>query len=338
MVLIVIALVCGLIASIGISQVVEKNSAKNNQQLQTKPIFVAITDLGIGAELDAKSVKLEEWPLDKVPPGAITEAKQLDGKSPNQRLYAGEPLLLAKLSDANSLRGMHVAETIRKGYRVMSVKVDMASAVSGLIHPGDRVDVLAVDGPRTNAEVILTNIEVFAINDKTTIEVDDAEGEANRGELAKTVSLLVTSDQARKLMANSYKSTISLSLRRPDDETGMETSLAETLGQMVAPQPPVAITPPAMPKLPAMVAAPREQYFMEVLEGGATSGIRRYAFDDRESLPREISSSDDNGNPTSPSNDFPFPQGGSAEGTPGGQPVQQGPPPASARTSLRETQ
>ena len=321
MVLIVIALVCGLVASIGISQVVEKNSANNNQQTQTKPIFVAMTDIGIGAELNAQSVKLEEWPLDKIPPGSITESSQLDGKSPNQRLYAGEPLLLAKLSDANSMRGVHVAQTIRKGYRVMSVKVDMASAVSGLIHPGDRVDVLALAGPRTSAEMILTNIEVFAINDKTTVEVDTEAGTVQ----AKTVSLLVTSDQARKLMAHSYKSTISLSLRRPDDESGVE-SIEEPIARYEPIQP--------MPSLPAMPVEPQEQYFMEVLEGGSSGAVRRYAFDDRESLPREISSTGGEVSQGPPASDFPFPNEGSPTGTPpAAGPTQEAPAPASARAS-----
>ncbi len=315
MVLIVIALVCGLVASIGISQVVEKNSA-NNQKTQTKPIFVAMTDIGIGAELNAQSVKLEEWPLDKVPPGSITEAAQLDGKSPNQRLYAGEPLLLAKLSDANSMRG--IAQTIRKGFRVMSVKVDMASAVSGLIHPGDRVDILAISGPRTTAEMILSNIEVFAINDKTTVEVDTEAGTIQ----AKTVSLLVTSDQARKLMAHSYKSTISLSLRRPDDESGLEAPPEETIARYepIQPIPPVPSFQPVVPQ---------EQYFMEVLEGGSSSAVRRYSFDDRDSLPREVSSTGGETSPAPPANDFPFPN----EGSPTGGPTQEGPAPASARAT-----
>jgi pilus assembly protein CpaB len=324
MVLIVIALVCGLVASIGISQVVEKNSANNNSQVQTKPIFVATTDLNIGAELNANCVKLEEWPLDKVPPGAVTEASQLDGKSPSQRLYSGEPLLIAKLADANSIRGLTVAKTIRKGYRVMSVNVDMASAVSGLIHPGDRVDVLAMSGPTTSAEMILTNIEVFAINDKTTVEVDTEQGK----EQARTVSLLVTSDQARKLMGFSTRSTISLSLRRPDDESGPD---ADSLDTIVSREPVVQPQVPAFQ--PELAAAPRDQYYMDILEGGSSSGVRRYAFSDRESLPHEVTSSDGEAVQVPAAGDFPFPHEGKTTESPAGGPPKEGGAPASARAS-----
>ncbi len=323
MVLIVIALVCGLVASIGISQVVERNSANKTEQVQTQAIFVAMTDLGIGTQLNANCVKLEEWPVDKIPVGAITEANQMDGKRPSQRLFAGEPLLLAKLADENTLK-VH-SHTIKKGYRVMSVKVDMASAVSGLMNPGDRVDVLALSGPRTAAEMILANVEVFAINDQTHQEVD-AEGGTVQ---AKTVSLLVTSDQARKLMAASYKSTISLSLRRPDDDTGLDDDLVETEPTKSISMPDLRQMMPSMP-----VGPPKEEYTMDVLEGGNSGEVHRYTFDDRDSLPRELSPSGGGMNNTPPASDFPFPTEEQDTGSPVGGPVKtpaNGPAQASAR-------
>ncbi|HEY6562937.1 MAG TPA: Flp pilus assembly protein CpaB, partial [Pirellulaceae bacterium] len=172
MVLILIALGCGLIASIGISQVMEKN-ANNNAALKTSPIYVSAIDMAAGEDLTSQKIKLEEWPVDKLPEGAVTSPEQLEGKSPTMRLYAGEPLLLAKLADRDRIRG--TAVKIRKGYRVMSINVDAASAVAGLVSPGDHVDVMVFmrgHGGGDKAEPVLENIEVFAVNDQIQRDVD----------------------------------------------------------------------------------------------------------------------------------------------------------------------
>ena len=294
MVLILIALGCGLIASIGISQVVERNSGET-EQVETQPIFVAMSDIGIGDELTAQNVKMEEWPIDKIPEGAIIEATQLEGQSPKQRLFAGEPLLMGKLVDRESLRKS--SQTIPKGYRVTSVKVDMASSVSYLITPGDRVDVLSLSGPGNSAEVILSDIEVFAINTHTSREVDADGGTVQ----AKTVSLLVTPPQVKKLMG--AKGRINLSLRRPDDEGGQEEQPEEDVTEYES---------SPMPQIPSdffSAPEPQNEFVMEVMEG---ADVRRYTWDDTTALPDQIGESQApmpaTGASPEVTPDFPFPK------------------------------
>ena len=82
MILILIALGCGLIASIGISQVVEKNGNGEVEKVQTSPIYVASQDINLKEELTAQRVKLEEWPVDRIPPGAVTTPEQMEDMLP----------------------------------------------------------------------------------------------------------------------------------------------------------------------------------------------------------------------------------------------------------------
>ena len=42
-------------------------------------------------------VKLQEWPKDKIPDGAITELKDIEGRRTRARLYVGEPILENRL-------------------------------------------------------------------------------------------------------------------------------------------------------------------------------------------------------------------------------------------------
>ncbi len=296
MILILIALGCGLIASIGISQVVERKLGQDGGEVETRPIYVAISEIGIGEELGPQTIKLEEWPVDKIPEGAISDAAVLEEKSPSQRLYAGEPILMAKIADRSSLGSY--SQTIKSGMRVFSVKVDMASAISGLAKQGDRVDVLALVDDR--AETILENIEVFAINEKVTRELS-ADGTAIQ---AKTISLLVTPDQAKTLMPHSSRGIVMLTLRSQDDSEEVAA----------APRPTPVPEPVPEPALPIFATSPFEapptgnEFVMEIMEGGA-SNVRRFRWDDRESLPRELTNEDNNAN-AAPEMEFPFPTAG----------------------------
>ena len=85
MILIVVALGCGLIASIGISQVLESRSAEP-VVVPTEKIYVAIKDVPLGSVLNAQMVRMEEWPQDKVPEGAVKSLERIEGRRPLTRL------------------------------------------------------------------------------------------------------------------------------------------------------------------------------------------------------------------------------------------------------------
>ena len=54
MVLILIALGCGLVASIAISQVMERGAGSDNAALETVQIYVATADIDVNEQLDAR--------------------------------------------------------------------------------------------------------------------------------------------------------------------------------------------------------------------------------------------------------------------------------------------
>ncbi|MDA0657754.1 MAG: Flp pilus assembly protein CpaB [Planctomycetota bacterium] len=226
LVLIMIALGCGLVASIGISQVMENRAGQGQGEVvDMKEIFVAVADIPVGTALTPELVKLEKWPSDRVPQGWINKIEDIQGKMPKSPLYSGEPIMTAKLSD--SLGG--TGERIPKGYRVMSVKVSTDTGVSGLILPGDRVDVLVFlkqsgEIVRTGTRTILRDVCIFAVDGKINRETDPDGGVVN----VKTVSVLVKPDQVERLMLANQLGRLSLSLRRADDiDTDAETSGAD---------------------------------------------------------------------------------------------------------------
>src|SRR3954470_18184426 len=96
-ILIFIALGCGLVASIGISQVMNRDSGSS---MEMEQILVALTDIDIGTKLDAQNIRLEDWPRAKVPDGAIRRLEDVKNKYSNARFFKGEPLHVSKVSDS----------------------------------------------------------------------------------------------------------------------------------------------------------------------------------------------------------------------------------------------
>ena len=70
MILIVIALGCGLVASIGISKILDRQNS-GTPESATKKIYVTAKNIDIAEVIDAEMIKLEEWPADRVPEGAV---------------------------------------------------------------------------------------------------------------------------------------------------------------------------------------------------------------------------------------------------------------------------
>lgn len=215
-VLIVIALGCGLVASIGISQVLGRSATGPAPKVETEKVLVAMLDIDINQPLTAENVKLEDWPKDRIPQGAVRDLEETTDLLPKTRLYAGEVVLLSKLSDSTGGN----SDDIPAGYRVMAVKVDDQKSVAGLILPGDQVDVMVFmrqnsEIPLTTTQTVLRDVRVFAVDQKVDRDVD----QDGKSITARTVSLIVKPEEGETLMLAANLGTLSLSLRRPNDAT-----------------------------------------------------------------------------------------------------------------------
>lgn len=239
-VLLMLALGCGLVASIGINQVLASRRAASNGGGGTTNIFVAIKDIGIGDPVTTELVKLEEWPENKVPVGAITNLQQLEDRRARVRFFPGEPILEAKLLPKGEEMSS-ASDVVPKGMRVVAVRVDAQSSGGYLLLPGDRVDVMvhlaantSISVPETLTRTILQNVKVFAVDDIFSREKDGKNTIA-----AKTVSLLVTPRQAELLTLARSIGDIQLAIRNADDNSLTETEGA-TLHELLGSVPPAA--------------------------------------------------------------------------------------------------
>lgn len=225
LILLVVALGCGVVASVGITQVMaHRSTAPAAQEVETQPVFVVKEDIPLGSMLTAEKLKLEQWPKGKVPEGVLGNLEDIEGRRPRSKLFAGEPVLEVKLLSKGESAG-GAAPQIPVGYRSVPVKVDEVSGGAAMILPGDRVDVLVyAKGGReirkTMTKTILQDIKVFAVDSTWTLESDES-GKSIR---AKTISLLLTPEQTERVMLACELGKLRLALRSPNDHEEAELS------------------------------------------------------------------------------------------------------------------
>jgi pilus assembly protein CpaB len=214
----------------------------------TRPVMVAVMDLGIGAELRHEDLKAIDWPVASVPAGAFASAEELVGRGLIQPVAPYEPLLPSKLASADA--GAGLPPVIPEGFRAVSVRVNDVIGVAGYVLPGTRVDVVAtvnptLQAPDVTSKVILTNVQVLAAGTKIERDV-----EGNKPIAVSVVTLLVNPEQAERLTLASTEGKIQLALRNPLDQTAPATPgirPAALLGSTPAPGVRRAAAPPRAP-------------------------------------------------------------------------------------------
>lgn len=310
LVLIFIALGCGLVASIGISQVMERGRANaGGAGMEMEQILVALNDIDINSAFDAQNVKLEPWPKVKVPEGAIRNLDDLKEKFARQRFYKNEPILLEKVTDQVGA----VAPLIPEGYRAVPVKIEEDTVMKG-ISPGDRVDANVFvkrgeDIRKTAVYTIMKGARVFAVG-LNTEKVVDPKGQEGT---FRTVSLLLKPEQVRQITMASQVGRISLALRHPnesiDDNDDGITPMEDILSGKVhdsgeeEPKTEVAAAPaaPTGPSFLEMIgegmkavaskagqqpqpAEPNTGYTMHIY---SNTDVKQYQWQDRAGMPQE---------------------------------------------------
>lgn len=240
LILLMLALGCGLVAAISITQVMATRDAEPaHSGAETTPIIVAMETIDMGDAVALEQIKLEDWPAGKVPEGALTSLEDVEGRRTRTKIYKGAPIL----EDQLLVKGGYdagAAPLIPRGYRVVSVKVDAVSGSASMIRPSDRVDVIAYFSAnpsrgiaKSMSRTILQNIKVFAVDSKYEIRPGEEEESTRTTSRTSTVSLLVTPEQAEMITAASEVGEIRLAMRGlGDDEstTPRGVSATELLG------------------------------------------------------------------------------------------------------------
>lgn len=212
----ILALICGVSAAITFNlyrkpQVVEA-------KVETVDVVIAKVEIARGRKLDNEMMTMRAWPKELVPPGAITDLEEAKERLTKTTLYADEPILTSKLADE---KGGGVDSLIPMGMRAKTILTpNDETIIAGLIVPGNRVDIVLTTGGGQDGKstTLMQAKEIFAIGNQ--IEVTEQNGETRQ---MRSVTLLLTPQEAQDLSLAGAQGTLSLLLRRGDDLTTAPT-------------------------------------------------------------------------------------------------------------------
>lgn len=187
-------------------------------------VLVADSDMPTGSFVKEENLTWQVWPDDKLHPSYLTkeqtEVKDLVGAVVRRAIAAGEPVTNSRILTPGD-RGF-LAAVLRPGYRAVAVRVDATSSISGLVFPGDRVDILLTHSvkngeiQRRASETVLTNVRILAIDQKTN-DTDESP------KVGKNATLEVTPKQAEMLAVLGELGKLSFALRSlAKDEAELE--------------------------------------------------------------------------------------------------------------------
>ncbi len=212
--LMILSMGFGLIAAIGISQVMGRNNAPVVQAPKMGPVLVAADHIDHNALLTEENVKIENWPLEIIPETAVTDIEEIDDMAITTRLSKGSPIMMPDLAHKNDLGRLSIPD----GYKVVAIKVSEDDTIAGLLNPGDKVDVIGLfktadrDGTmRTFSKTFLKALRVFSVNAQMRATAGNRTETSTRG--SAIVGVLVTERQSEAIVYVQKTGQLKLVLR-----------------------------------------------------------------------------------------------------------------------------
>ncbi|MGF7185897.1 pilus assembly protein CpaB [Desulfitispora alkaliphila] len=214
---ILLALIFGIIAAMGMYWYIDYIEKKLDQT-EYGQVIVPREEVPINTQVDRSMFKFVDLPVAYIHPNAITNPEEIDGAITKSMLMAEEQLLAGKLVQKEQYED-GLAYQIKSGYRAVTIPINLVSGLSGLVKPGDSVDiVVTVDAEKAdgNSETVTT----YVLQDILVLAVDNiiARNASESGSLDRnTITLEVSSSNAPQLVLASERGSLRLLLRSPVD-------------------------------------------------------------------------------------------------------------------------
>jgi len=185
----------------------------------------------------------EDFTVRSVSPGSVPAGAILD--TPDAKIGIRGSLVRNFLDTGSLVTSENILRPRERGFlasvlapdsRAVSINVDAASGVSGLIWPGDYVDVVLTQEPTTASEdktaqqhgmlseTVVQNVRVVAI-DQEIVQGGPANN-ATAGKVARTVTLQLAPEQVKKVTVAGQRGKLTLAVRSAVDR--QDTADADT--------------------------------------------------------------------------------------------------------------
>lgn len=239
----IISIVIGLLAFILTKMYLQGQQDRYNKEIEKMyagakriEIIVAFTEIPAGTAIKQTDIRSDTVIESSVPPDVVSvnDADKILGKKLLFRVTKGRAISWGNIEGVDRMADLRLAGIVKPGLRAMSLSIGGASAVSSMVQPNDRVDVLGTfsfpskKNPNEMETVTLTvlqDVTVLATGQNTARQYSRQRAGAAMN--YSTVTLEVTPREAELLLfAQQMRGGLSLTLRNPSD-VSFENDLPE---------------------------------------------------------------------------------------------------------------
>jgi len=277
---IAISLVIAVIGSIFLYKWIERQRGPKEtvrvEKTEAVPIAVAAANLPWGTKLKPEMIKMAPYLKQSLPAGYFSSTSDLKDRVIVLPLKLNESITEAKLAPT-SVKAGGVSAILKPGTRAIAVKGDKVIGISGLINPGNRVDVIVtVKDPaieKVRSKIVLENLLVLATG--TQIQRNE-KGEPMPVDV---YTMEVTPEQAERLALAASQGRLNFALRNATDSEDIMTrgvTIPQLLGSSsyyeVSAVEPEKVRPKKLKKATAKLSKkrkwiPRRSITVEIIKG-----------------------------------------------------------------------
>jgi pilus assembly protein CpaB len=218
-------------------------------------VVVAKVDLPKGSVIEKSSMAVRSMPKDFLVSGSVLPERieSFLGSKTTTAMRAGEPLISQSIEGADITT---FSSKVRTGIRAMTVIVDEVNSVSGMLQPGDRVDLLlsvkppipvvtTVNGqgavvqppvmpaPPEVTAPLMQDVQILA----TGKQVRPGQGEGSQARAFTTITIEVSPIAAQRLVVAQRSGKLTALLRNPGDRTPLAQQPLDIYGLLqITPQ------------------------------------------------------------------------------------------------------
>lgn len=274
----IIAVISGIIAVFLVVSYIKQQEQKifkaasqavTARRQEASKVLVARKNIPEGTVLSEKDLALKEVPQDYIQPRAATSIDRVLGRITNSPIEEGEQILMTKLAVPESATSL--ANKTPPGKRAITIPIDNITGLSGMIRPGDHVDIMttmAVPSQDAQGKIVqqpmvlplFQNVLILAVGS------DIGGGVSKEGQRAgaNTITFALMPQEATLLAYVQEQAKLRLILRSPTDTAAQTLPPAnpQTLFQYISSQ------LPAQPEeKPKEVVKEKEPSRVEIYRG-----------------------------------------------------------------------
>lgn len=247
-VVISLAIFAGLLGAWSAQQYISKKVEMLEAQARVETVqrVVAAYDLPEGTKIEAVHVAVRDIPKEWVVSGSVLpeEFIHIEGQVVSAALKRGDQLLWANTSQVKT---KPFSDKISSGRRAVTIPVDTINSVSGMLVPGDLID-LYVSFEYRRKQItapLLQGVLVMATGQQSRPGMDSTDVNSRYS----TVTLDTAPEEAAKLVAARQAGTLTALLRNPSDDKATQKAVRGDLANMLG----IATPPPPIKRKPQVI-------------------------------------------------------------------------------------